>query len=146
VRSHRWHVPAQGTEVGRIEIVAHDDHGVMGSYISDPFTILAGVTGVEQDLPVRFGLEMAGSNPTRGTARLEMALPRASDVEVRIYDVRGRQVRDLASGAFNAGRHLLRWDGQNQVGTPIGAGIYFVRMTVNGEAYKVRLAYMRHPV
>jgi hypothetical protein len=143
VRSHRWHVPAQGTETGRIEIVALDDQGVMGSYISDPFAILVGVTGVEQELPIRYGLEMAGSNPTRGTARLEMALPRASDVEVKVYDVRGRQVRDLASGAFNAGRHLLRWDGQNQAGTPVGAGIYFARMTVNGEAYKVRMVYMR---
>ncbi|HEU5456264.1 MAG TPA: choice-of-anchor D domain-containing protein, partial [Nocardioides sp.] len=143
VRSYRWRVPSQGTQTGRIEIVAVDEQGPMGSYISDAFTIMTGVTGVEEDLPIAFGLEMAGSNPTRGTARLEMALPRASDVEVRVYDVRGRQVRDLASGGFNAGRHFLRWDGQDQAGSPVGAGIYFVRMLVNGEAYKVRVAYMR---
>jgi hypothetical protein len=71
--------------------------------------------------PAALALSSTGSNPTRGPVRLELALPRAAQVEIGVYDVRGSRVREIARGAFTAGRHPFAWDGAAP------AGIYFVR-------------------
>jgi hypothetical protein len=55
--------------------------------------------------------------------RLE--LPGAADVEVRAYDVSGREVARLASGSLSAGVHPLAF-------TAPARGVYFARATVKG--------------
>ncbi len=43
-------------------------------------------------------------------------LPKKSVVALRIYDVGGRQLRNLVEGEQVAGRYRLPWDGQDQAG------------------------------
>jgi hypothetical protein len=41
--------------------------------------------------------------------------------------VRGRIVRTLLEGAFPGGRHDFVWDGRDQSGRDVAAGVYFAR-------------------
>jgi len=47
-------------------------------------------------------------------------------VKLAVFDVQGRQVRVLAEGTFEPGRHEVAWDGQTSAGRA-AAGLYFVR-------------------
>jgi hypothetical protein len=136
-RSYGWLVPADVTEAGLLELVAYDAVGVMGSWISDVFSVLTSVTGVDGDLPTTYDLRFRSSNPVRGEVRLELALPAKGDVSVRVYDVRGRLVSTLADGELPAGRHLLNWGGE---GRP---GVYFVQAHAGEFSRNMRFVVVR---
>jgi flagellar hook assembly protein FlgD len=71
---------------------------------------------------------------------VELALPTAAPVQVRIYDVRGSLVRSLVERTLTAGRHPLRWDGRTAAGNAAGSGVYFVQMNAQGKTYQTRVA------
>ena len=82
-------------------------------------------------------------NPARGPIRLGFALPRAAVVRLAIYDVGGRRVRDLLSGAQPAGRHELVWDQLDEGGRQVPAGVCFARLEVEGRAMTHKLTTVR---
>ncbi|MBZ0268837.1 hypothetical protein K8I85_11825 [bacterium] len=79
-------------------------------------------------------LSLAGRpNPFRdpGTS-ISFRLPSAAWVRLRAYDVAGHLVRDILDERTPAGPHAKFWDGRNNEGRRLGAGVYFVRITVDG--------------
>ena len=139
---YTWFVPQLETQDGMIELVAFDGDTVVGSWISDPFVIGHGVTGVDGTLPGRYAISFAGSNPARGSAALELALPARGNVEVRVHDVRGALVRTLARGEFAAGRHPLVWDGADANGNRMHSGVYFVQAIAGGRTLNLRIVML----
>jgi hypothetical protein len=69
----------------------------------------------------------AAPNPFRASVALSFAQPQAGDVEVSVYDIAGRRVRDLHRGALPAGEARLEWDGRDDSGGRVSAGVYLVR-------------------
>ena len=78
-------------------------------------------------------------NPARATATLLFALPVEGAVNLAIYDVSGRQVRELVSGVLPAGEHERRWDGRDDAGRTVQSGLYFVRLQSAGKLLTVRM-------
>ncbi len=67
-------------------------------------------------------------NPSRESTTLSMMLQRPARVRVEIVDVTGRQVRMLTDRDRPAGRHDVSWDGRNETGEVVPAGVYFARL------------------
>jgi hypothetical protein len=67
-------------------------------------------------------------NPFSRQTVIRYELPQASHVELRIYDVTGRRVKDLVDGPLEAGRQAGIWDGRDNAGAPVPAGVYFYRL------------------
>jgi flagellar hook assembly protein FlgD len=59
---------------------------------------------------------------------LVFELPRSERTVARIYDLRGRLVRELIDGPRPAGRQSMVWDGLNAGGRPVPGGVYFVHL------------------
>jgi hypothetical protein len=55
------------------------------------------------------------------------------NVHAVVYDVMGRTVRTVFDGRLPAGRHLLDWNGRTRSGRPAAAGIYFLRVMIDGK-------------
>jgi flagellar hook assembly protein FlgD len=51
------------------------------------------------------------------------------DVQVSIYDVKGRKLRTVALGARGAGEQFTTWDRRDDRGIVLSRGVYFVRLT-----------------
>lgn len=81
----------------------------------------------------------AAPNPVRHLATLRFALPRAGRVALEVFDLGGRRVRRLAAGWREAGEHAATWDGRGESGARLGAGLYFARITLGGEARAIRV-------
>jgi len=87
----------------------------------------AGTSAVE---PVAGAVHHLGIHPsvvTDAGARIRFDLPRTGSIEVGIYDLSGRLVRNLASGTRAAGGHTVRWDGRSASGEVLPAGVYLLR-------------------
>ncbi|HET9325283.1 MAG TPA: S8 family serine peptidase [Candidatus Eisenbacteria bacterium] len=141
-RNFQWTVPAWSTDHGMLELVAVDAAGPMGVWLQEDVEILPGVTGIDTPLPKVFALKFSGPNPAPGRADIELALPTASGVEVRVHDVRGAVVRHLVDGNLEAGIHRLRWDGRDAGGRRVSAGVYFVRAVAGREQGSTRLVML----
>lgn len=71
-------------------------------------------------------------NPMTGPSTFSFTIDRAGVVSVEIFDVRGRKVRTLDAMPFEAGAHLVRWDGKDGSGEDVASGGYFGRVLVSG--------------
>ena len=90
----------------------------------------------ESLLPKAFALAQNTPNPFNPTTVISYAIPSRVDggriatahVDLRIYDIRGREVRQLVSAAQAPGRYSVMWDGRDARGQSVGNGIYFYRL------------------
>ncbi|MGH7600095.1 MAG: FlgD immunoglobulin-like domain containing protein, partial [bacterium] len=83
--------------------------------------------------PSAYRLEQNYPNPFNPSTMIDFALPAAGKVTVNIYNETGQLVRKLVDGEMSAGRHAVRWNGRNQLGKAVAAGIYLYRIVVHGE-------------
>jgi hypothetical protein len=75
--------------------------------------------------PGAFRLYRNYPNPFRQGTRIVYDLPVRSKVYLSIYDVDGRQVRELADCLQDAGRYNLSWDGRDKTERTCPSGVYF---------------------
>ncbi|MCY3666351.1 MAG: T9SS type A sorting domain-containing protein [Gemmatimonadetes bacterium] len=64
---------------------------------------------------------------------LELATD-AAGVSLTVYDVLGRRVRQVWQGPLGAGTHRFVWDGRDEAGKAVAAGVYLYRVEVDGRA------------
>jgi hypothetical protein len=91
--------------------------------------------GVEEGglagLPVRTMMSAMYPNPAARRLVVSYQVATATLVEVRVFDAAGRFVRGIASGVHEPGYYAVHWDGCDDVGRTVPAGVYFVRMQTN---------------
>jgi hypothetical protein len=110
-------------------VAAIDSDGYSGGYSDRVFASGGGVSAVgDSDLPRSMAITGIAPNPFNPQTTISYDLPRDGQVQMSVYDVRGRHVRVLVDGVVNAGRHSVNWDGRDQGGRSAAAGVYFVRM------------------
>ena len=67
-------------------------------------------------------------NPFNPSTRIEFTLAEDSEVELAVYDLKGRLVERLIDKEMSAGKQTVDWDGQN-----VSSGIYFCRLEADGK-------------
>jgi hypothetical protein len=78
-------------------------------------------------------------NPIRSTATISYSLSRKQRTAVSLYDVSGRRLKTLVQGIQTPGRYSLAWDGTDDKGRLLSAGVYFVKLET-AEARSVKKA------
>ena len=68
-------------------------------------------------------------NPSRDAVGIHFRVPVAGATDVGIYDVSGRLVRRVLDKVMSAGEASVAWDGRDNSGKEVAAGVYFVRVT-----------------
>ena len=90
--------------------------------------------------PAQTSLGRVAPNPFVDRIGLQLSLAHAGPVDVVVYDVLGRTVRHIATGAWLlAGTHSISWDGRSDRGAGCSAGVYFVRARAGGQWYVRRV-------
>uniref|UniRef100_A0A832I5B2 T9SS type A sorting domain-containing protein n=1 Tax=Eiseniibacteriota bacterium TaxID=2212470 RepID=A0A832I5B2_UNCEI len=84
--------------------------------------------------PAGLALSAPRPNPSSGPTSIAYTLPRSGAVALDVLDLQGRRVRTLVEGARPAGTHLAAWDGRDDGGRAVAAGVYFFRLRAAGEA------------
>lgn len=67
-------------------------------------------------------------NPARAMASIELSNAVQQSVDLSLYDVTGRRVRQLRTGTLRSGIFRIPWDLRTDAGQSVPAGIYFVRL------------------
>ena len=98
------------------------------SYIGDGFVTRfqldeSVVNDPEPQLPHTFSLSQNYPNPFNSSTTLSYSLPSMSQVDLRLYDLTGREIESLVNRKQQAGSYRVIVDGKN-----LASGTYFVRM------------------
>jgi uncharacterized repeat protein (TIGR01451 family) len=82
-------------------------------------------------------------NPFSGTTNFAYKVAEGgASVDVGVYNVAGRLVKTLASGAQGAGTYTVTWDGSDAAGVRMAPGVYFLKSRVGGDSSVSRVIYV----
>ncbi|MFN8176898.1 MAG: T9SS type A sorting domain-containing protein [bacterium] len=82
-------------------------------------------------------------NPFTSGLRTDFRLSARGAVRIDVRDVLGRQVVTLLDQALEGGDHSAEWDGRDERGARVAAGVYFVRLDVDGRVESRRVVRLR---
>ena len=119
-------------ELASVHVSASDD------------TSLAFVDVTPRTGPGSRGLNLrALPNPFGASTTVLFTLARDEHVEVDVLDVTGRQVRRLVTGSLSAGEHRAQWDGRDDMGSNVRAGLYMTRVRAGSVLSVARVLRIR---
>jgi len=99
---------------------------------------------VPTGVPSRVVLHQNTPNPFNPTTKIRFSLPARSQVELKIYDIAGREVRTLVNGELEASaNHEFSWYGKDNNGAEVGSGVYFYRLDAGKESQTRKMVLIR---
>ena len=82
-------------------------------------------------------------NPFRQTATVAFSLAQGGPVELAVFSVDGRKVRTLVKESRQPGEYRLTWDGRDDRGQPMSAGVYYAHLATPAGRFTRTLTYLR---
>jgi hypothetical protein len=106
-------------------------------------TPAAGVDGGSNELG-RLALKQNFPNPFNPVTKLEFSIPAGVEhVSLVVHNVNGQVVRTLVDGRMTAGPHAVVWDGTDESGESLSSGVYFARLTADGEKAFTKMTLLK---
>ena len=113
-------------------VQCHGDHTV------------SGVSELGGQLPSDYKLEQNYPNPFNPQTRLSFSIPKATAVDLCIYDVHGQVVRNLIPHQdYAPGNYAVQWDGTNNAGGKVASGVYFCRLQAGSFSATKKMAMVK---
>ncbi len=83
--------------------------------------------------------------PATGAAATQIFffLPQREKVQIEIFNVLGQRVRELLNAPREHGQHAIAWDGTNDAGQRVAAGVYVLRLRAGKLAAERKLTLVR---
>jgi len=82
-------------------------------------------------------------NPFNPQVTVFFSLPHDMQVDVAVYDLKGRRVKTLARSVLPAGSHELYWDSRDEQGRAKATGTYILRVVGEGPALTRKLLLIK---
>lgn len=108
------------------------DEGMEQDYATIKYGQQETSVGEEKDGSIipSFALDQNYPNPFNPKTVIEYSLRTPAHISLRIYNVRGQLTRILVNQDQNTGINKIYWDGKDEKGREVSAGIYFYRLKV----------------
>ncbi|MDQ7065075.1 MAG: PQQ-dependent sugar dehydrogenase [candidate division KSB1 bacterium] len=130
-----------GTEY-RAVVVVEDRFGKVASSDTLTFRTPGTPSGISPDrlsrmVPDRFALSRNYPNPFNPATRFRISLPEPGTLTLRIFDLRGRRIRELFHGELTAGVWEMMWQGRNDRRTQVSSGVYLLQAEFHSRSGRV---------
>ena len=104
------------------------------------YTLKSVVTSTEQiiEIPEIPDMEQNFPNPFQQETAIKYQIPRTGHVELKVYDLLGRQITTLVNQSQLSGAYSVRF---NAAEHDIPVGIYYCRLTVGSFSKSIKLVY-----
>jgi len=134
----------QSTAIGRSQCTGIHLHGGMGYTIGIP----GKVTAVCEDVtvgtaPEAYALYPNVPNPFNPTTVIKYRLPEEKNVTLAVYDILGRRVKTLVAQTQQVGYYSVTWNGCDDSGKEMAAGVYLYRLRVGSFAQTRKMVLIK---
>ena len=102
-------------------------------------------TPIDEEIPLPKLVSASNyPNPFNPTTIIAFKLPNDAQVTVRVFDIRGREVRSLLDGVrYTAGSHDVTWDGRDDRGLALSSGLYVYHLHAGEETVRSRMLLLK---
>ncbi|MDH7603657.1 MAG: T9SS type A sorting domain-containing protein [Melioribacter sp.] len=94
-------------------------------------------------LPRTYSLEQNYPNPFNPSTIISYQIPEMTNVQIKIYDALGREVRTLIDEIKPAGKYNIAWDGRDNFGNLISSGVYFYKIIAGNFVQTKKMILMK---
>lgn len=98
---------------------------------------------IDIGLPKSFSLSHNYPNPCGEFTIINYQLPKHMQITLRICDVTGRLVKTLVEAKQKPGYYSVGWDGRNDSGKRVSAGVYFCRLQAGDFAKTKKMVFLQ---
>lgn len=108
---------------------ARDAEDQWSGYSNREVAIVSSPTGTDNPArPLKLSLAQNYPNPFNPQTAISLTVPEKEFIELAVYNILGSKVRSLMEGDIDAGEHTVVFDGRDDSGNPVSAGVYFYRL------------------
>ena len=109
-----------------------------------PDLIPTEVLGEETELiPGGMALTQNYPNPFNPSTTIKFSLEVRDRVSIEVFNILGRKVRTLLNEPRSAGVHSVDWDGIDQSGQAVSAGVYLYRLRTGGQVETKKMILLK---
>lgn len=105
----------------------------VGSDVNEPIEILPSTYTLDQNYP----------NPFNPETVISFSLPKSGNVQIKIYDVLGNEVRTLIDEERFAGKHNIYWNSTDNFGKRVSSGVYFYTISADNFTQTKKMVLMK---
>ena len=127
---HEWH---DGHVYGNFR--AHQDNAYMFLFPSKNAT---GINNAKEKIDECYTLFQNNPNPFNPSTKINFYLPKSSNVRLTIYDIAGREVKELLNNQMSSGSHSVTFDASG-----LASGIYIYRLQAENFAQTKKMVLLR---
>ena len=100
-------------------------------------TISDVLSSSSENIPEKLSIRYAHPNPFNNSVSISFEIPNSKNVNLSIFDMKGRKVRQMSLGKLKNGFHNVVWDGKNNLGNELSSGIYMAVLEI-GDKFNVQ--------
>jgi len=93
--------------------------------------------------PETFSLLQNYPNPFNSSTVVTYNVEKESRVSILIYDITGRQIKQLVNEDRHPGEYQIVWDGKNSNGMTVSSGVYICVLKGQKDIYYIKLIYTK---
>lgn len=93
--------------------------------------------------PAKLTLHQNHPNPFNASTEIYFDLPKAGDVRLDVYNIRGQLVKSLLHCRLTPDSYYISWDGTNQRGKDVASGIYFYQLRTETGSVSKKMLLLR---
>jgi len=127
-----WQISNRNSPYERRYLVVGDQEVDMDEMLS--YTIeesdIGRVSLINRIIPEEFGLYPNYPNPFNPVTSISYGLSEDAHVQLVIYDLMGRVVKELYNGYNASGMHTRKWHGDSQTGLKVATGMYIIHLDI----------------
>ena len=86
----------------------------------------------ETNIPEKFELAQNYPNPFNPSTQIPFSIKIPGKVQIKVFDLKGREIATLLNDNKPAGSHNVMWKGQDNFGKQMPSGIYIYQIESNG--------------
>ena len=97
----------------------------------------------DESLPLKFSVSANYPNPFNPVTTFSIDLPAQSSVNAAVYDLYGRKIATLLHSVLHAGSYNLSWQGRNDAGVMVSAGMYFLKVDTEYNHHVQKMIFVK---
>jgi len=116
------------SEVSSIVVSVGDGQDASSVNLQMSIDNITTVSGSADNAPKSFSLEQNYPNPFNPATNISYTIAENGEVNLRIFNLLGQEVRTLVSKVQPVGSYTVKWNGKDMAGRQVATGIYIFRL------------------
>ena len=98
---------------------------------------------LESNVPTLFELHEPFPNPFNPKTKIALNTTNDAKIELVIFDINGRLVREFDTIGRSPGYHVVEWDASDNNGDQVSTGVYFIRFTSEASYQVQKIVFLK---